>query len=249
MHGYAENRDIEKSRRYILNQMKRIILLLFFVVSVSNIISSQTLTGNCQQTEKIKKIGKACDSLTRFLFDIKNTSLDTVWSKFLEDAQTDSVDAFNNFGERSVILKDSFELLGAGLDRYTQQLITAIDQEESLTGQQINDSIVSLIRCYYADTTENSLEILVSEYGWGPFPQVFASGGSCEIALRSCLSDAMGTFTSQLIACGFGGAGLIKYLGGWWGGGAGFLCFLISSSSYNQIKYNCFMNYAECLGN
>jgi hypothetical protein len=227
--------------------MKKIFSFLSFsfIISAGNNIFSQKLSGYCPNKEITREFCKAGDSLARFMDDIKKNSAEGAWAQFIEDAALGPVVAFNNFGDRSTDLRNTFNLLGNNLDQNTRALISAIDPERRLTGQQVRDAIISQISCYYADTVENDLKKLIKE-GGGPVPQVFA-GGPCEIAARSCFSSAASTHSSQLIACGFGTANIIKWLGGWWGAGAGLLCLIGVEITYNNAKWTCLENYCDCI--
>ncbi|HEY6063376.1 MAG TPA: hypothetical protein VIV35_07185 [Chitinophagaceae bacterium] len=220
-------------------------LIFSFIISVHNNIFSQKLSGYCPQKEIIKEVCKAGDSLARFMDNMKKTSSGAAWSQFIADAGSGPAVAFNNFGERGRNLRDTFNLLGNDLDLHTRSLITAINPGGSLTGQQVRDSIVSLISCYYADPVENNVKKLLADAG-GPVPELL-DGGPCEIAMRSCLSSAASTHASQLIACGFGTTNIIKWLGGWWGAGAGLVCLIGVEVTYNNAKWTCFGNYCDCV--
>ncbi len=227
--------------------MKKIFSFLIFpfIISAGNKSFSQVLSGYCPQKEITREICKAGDSLARFMDNIKKTSSGVAWSQFIEDAASGPVVAFNNFGDRSRNLRDTFNLLGNDLDRKTRSLITAVNPEGRLTGQQTRDSIISLINCYYTDTKENDLKKLLKDAG-GPVPDLLDSG-PCEIAARSCFSAAAATHLSQVIACGFGAANIIKWLGGWWGAGAGLVCLIGVEVIYNNAKWTCLGNYCDCV--
>jgi hypothetical protein len=226
--------------------MKKIFsfIILSFIISASNNMFSQVLSGYCPQKEITREVCKAGDTLARFMDNIKKTSSGAAWSKFIEDAASGPVVAFSNFGDRSRNLRDTFNLLGNDLDRHMRSLITTIDPERRLTGQQVRDSMISLVNCYYADPVENNIKKLIADAG-GPVPDLL-DGGPCEIAARSCLTSASSSYNSQLVGCGFGTGGIIKWLGGWWGAGAGFACFVMANSSYNNAKWTCIENYCDC---
>lgn len=176
--------------------------------------------------------------------NIKNSSADGAWARFIEDAALGPVAAFNNFGDRAEYLRDTYELLGKDLDKQARLLISAIDPADRLTGEQVRDEMITRIICYYADTVENDLRKLVEE-GGGPEPQRFA-GGPCEISYRACRSAAASAHTAQLIGCGFGAGNIWRWLGGWWGLGAGLVCLAGVENTFFEAKMTCFMNYCDC---
>ncbi len=246
MNRVCRKPDVKESKHKTFNMKKIFSFLSFsFIISAGNNIFSQVLSGYCPQKEITRELCKAADSLARFMDNIKKTTSESAWSQFIEDAASGPVVAFNNFGDRSRNLRDTFNLLGNNLDIQTRSLITALNPEGSLTGQQLRDQIVSRVSCYYADTVENDLKKLLTDAG-GPVP-LLLDPGPCEIAMRSCLSSAASTHTSQLVACGFGTGNIWKWLGGWWGAGAGLLCLIGVEVTYNNSKWTCFENYCDCV--
>jgi hypothetical protein len=224
-------------------------LILLFMTSASNHIFSQKLSGNCQYKEKTREFCKAVDTLSRFMDNIKKNSTEGAWAHFMEDAALGSVAAFNNFGDQGKELKNTFDILGNDLDKNSLGLISAVDPGNRLTGEQLRDAIVSQVVCYYADTIENDLEKLMKEGGiimpgGGPVPNRFA--GPCETSLRNCVSAAASNHTTQLIACGFGTGNIIRFIGGWWGLGAGLVCLAGVENTYNNAKWTCLENYCDC---
>ncbi len=186
--------------------------------------------------------------MARFMDNIKNTSSTQTWSQFIIDAEKgDSLNSFDNFGTKSSNLKDTFRLLGDTLDKYTKLLIAAINPNKNLTDEQVRDSIQSLISCYLADTLENNINTLLIAAGRAATGLTYL--GPCEIEARTCLSGASQSYNQNLIACGFGGAGVagLPKGGGWWGLAAGFACFVVANNSYNNAKWACIDNYVDCV--
>jgi hypothetical protein len=226
--------------------MKKTVFLLMITLFISsrNNIFSQSLSGNCPQKELTKEFCKATDTLARFMDAVKRSSPEGVWEKFVADATLGSAAAFNNFGKRGADLKNSFDLLGNDLDKNAFSLIAAIDPNKTLTGEQVKETMISMVKCYYADPVENDIKKLVRE-GGEPVPLKLDSG-PCEIALRSCLSGAASAHNSQLIGCGFGSGGIWRWLGGWWGLASGLLCLIAVENTYNGAKLTCGVNYCDC---
>jgi hypothetical protein len=167
-----------------------------------------------------------------------------VWSRFIENAAMGSAAAFSIFGERATDLVNRFRTLGTELDNNAASLTRAIDPENKLTGEQLREAMITNVHCYYAGASGNDTKKTTKE-GDGPGLQLM-DGGPCEIAMNTCSSSASSTHTSQLISCGFGSGSIWRWLGGWWGLGAGLVCLIGVEINYNNAINTCFRNYCDC---
>ncbi len=216
-------------------------LIVLLIMTAGKPVFSQKPGGACPQGDLTMELCKVSDSLASFFKNIKKSSSADAWARFTEDAALGPVAAFENFDERGKEWRETFIQLGNDLDKKAMSLISEIDPAGNLSGERVKNEMISRVSCYYA----NDPKIPVKD-GDDPVPERL-DGGPCEIAANTCLSQAAATHTTQLINCGFGSGNIWKWLGGWFGAGAGLLCLIGAESTYNNAKMTCFNNYCLCI--
>ena len=227
-------------KKYLL--VATITLCAVFTV---NTTFSQGMGGpSCPDKDLTKVFTEFTDSISRFYTHLKNTTDAEDYASFVEALPTDSIEAFNIFGDRSTGLKDSINALIDSLNNNLDLLRTAIDPYGLMSLGAFLDTLSSRISCFLADTTINTLEYQVEQcYGTGESTNRLAGEpGPCEGTFNSDMSNARFTHNLALIACtGMGG----NCVGPW-----RLLCIGICAAAvevaYNSTKGDIFCDYLSC---
>ncbi|HQX95818.1 MAG: hypothetical protein IPH34_10635 [Chitinophagaceae bacterium] len=230
--------------------MKRNFLIAVLLSLTFNAFSQEDFhAGGCTYLEKTKLFIKSVDSLSDFFQNIKSAVSVNEWNGFIADANAGSgLSSFNNFSSNSSQFQNEYDAICKSMVARFDNLKAAIDPGGTMDSETIKQVIGQDIRCYLKDTLENTMGSRFSSFGLGSNIHTTPIAGPCERDLRTCGDNAQNAYTQNIMACGFGGAtvgGLVK--GGWWGIGAGFICFVVASARKNNALGTCIENYVDCM--
>lgn len=223
---------------------------LFLLVTINSFAQTGDQSAICAYKIQMRNIVDASDGLSRFIDRVKTQYGVKQWESFVAAAEKGTgYSAFDQFVGKSQDVKNTFVTLTKEMGSKFETLIAALNPDGKLSNAEVKIKMEQTAACYFADTVENNPRRLYSLTGREAPPEIGNEvPGPCEIAFRSCMTSAESTHISQLMACGFGAGGLIRWVGLLWGAISGIACLSGVEYNYNNAKWTCIMNYADCAG-